>query len=250
MPASTKSSPKAATPSKKPRISSAASASGSPSTSKAAASTSSSSSSAALIDARVSSGQTLKAIKALQSHRQKYKAAQLDKGKEAGKSVLPLDGEDDDAAGAGRTEDMVYLNVTVKRLAKEKKSKPVSIALPHPLNPLQATEVCLFVKDPQRTYKDLLPTLGVSCIHRIVGVSKLKGKFAPFEARRSLMDEYDLFLCDERVAPMMPALLGTKWMQKKKMPVAVNVVKSRHIKAELEKAIGSTRFFSNKGSTM
>lgn len=36
--------------------------------------------------------------------------------------MLPLDGDDD--ASESKTDDMVYLNVTVKRLAKEKKSKP------------------------------------------------------------------------------------------------------------------------------
>lgn len=123
--------------------------------------------------------------------------------------------------------------------------------LPHALNPPTSTAVCLFVKDPQRTYKDLLPTLGVSTVHRIVGVSKLKGKFAAFEARRNLMDEYDLFLCDDRIAPLMPRLLGNKWLQRKsKVPVNVNVVRTRHIKEELDKAIGGTRFGINRGSNM
>ncbi|CAO1625787.1 unnamed protein product [Sympodiomycopsis kandeliae] len=213
-----------------------------------------STSTSTLIDSRVSSTQALKALKALkalQSHRKKHKASQIEQSKETGKSILPLDGdEDDDDASQSKTDDMVYVNVTVKRLAKEKKTKPVQVPLPNPLNPLGSTAVCLFVKDPQRTYKDLLPTLGINCVHRIVGVSKLKGKFAPFEARRNLMDEYDVFLCDERISPMMPALLGNKWMQKKKLPLNVNVTRTKHLKEEIEKSIGSTRFFSNKGSNL
>lgn len=103
--------------------------------------------------------------------------------------------------------------------------------------------MCLFVKDPQRTYKDLLPTLGVSCVDRIVGVSKLKGKFAPYEARRNLLDSHDVFLADERVSALMPSLLGSKWLAKKsKVPLPVNVTRTRHIKAELEKAVGATHF--------
>lgn len=197
----------------------------------------------------MSSAQALRALKALQSHRKKYKASQAEKSKEDGKSLLPLDGDDDDEdASESKTDDMVYLNVTVKRLAKEKSSKPVQIPLPHPVNPFKSTAVCLFVKDPQRTYKDLLPTLGISCVHRIVGVSKLKGKFAPFEARRNLMDEYDVFLCDERVSPMMPALLGSKWMAKKKMPINVNVTHTRHLKKSIETAIGSARMIPNRGT--
>lgn len=81
-----------------------------------------STSAAPLIESRVSSTQALRAFKALQSHRKKHKAAQSEKSKETGKSLLPLDGDDD--ASESKTDDMVYLNVTVKRLAKEKKSKP------------------------------------------------------------------------------------------------------------------------------
>lgn len=62
------------------------------------------------------------------------------------------------------------------------------------------------------------------------------------------MDEYDVFLCDDRVAPMMPALLGNKWMQKKKLPVNVNVTRTRHLKQAIQAAIGSTRFIGNRGT--
>lgn len=81
-----------------------------------------------LIDSRVSSAQALRALKALQSHRKKHKAQQAEQSKQTGKSILPLDGEDADVdASESRTDDMVYLNVTVKRLAKEKKTKPVQM---------------------------------------------------------------------------------------------------------------------------
>ncbi|CAO1614866.1 unnamed protein product [Parajaminaea phylloscopi] len=221
--------------------------------SSASASSSSSSSAEKLVHAHVSSAQASKAFKALQAHRLKHKTQQTQKSKDTGKSELPLDAEDDGedvAVGAARTEDTVYLNVTVKRLDKNKKAKPVSIPLPHPVHDASTSTVCLFVKDPQREYKDLLPSLGVKCVHRIIGVSKLKGKFAPFEARRQLLDEYDMFLCDERIGPLMPKLLGSKWQQRKKMPISVNLVRTKHVKQELEKAVKASRFFANKGSTM
>jgi ribosome biogenesis protein UTP30 len=53
-------------------------------------------------------------------------------------------------------------------------------------------------------------------VKRVVGVAKLKGKFAPFEARRQLMNEHDVFLADDRIIPMLPKLLGKKWMQDRK----------------------------------
>lgn len=53
-------------------------------------------------------------------------------------------------------------------------------------------------------------------ISRVVGVTKLKGKFKPFEARRLLLKENDLFLADERVIPLLPGLLGKKFFEAKK----------------------------------
>lgn len=91
--------------------------------------------------------------------------------------------------------------------------------LPHPpLPPPPATSVCLFTKDPQREYKDLLasPEVNVKFINRVVGVSKLKGKFKPFEPRRELLREHELFLCDERISGLVPGLLGKMFFEAKK----------------------------------
>ena len=78
------------------------------------------------------------------------------------------------------------------------------------------SSVCLITKDPQREYKDLLESHGIRFISRVVGIEKLKGKFKPFEARRMLLKENDLFLADERVVPLLPGLLGKKFFEAKK----------------------------------
>lgn len=62
------------------------------------------------------------------------------------------------------------------------------------------------------------------------------------------MNDYDLFLCDDRVGPLMPTLLGKKWMESKKMPMSVNVVRTKHLKKELDTAVGATKFTSNRGT--
>ena len=78
------------------------------------------------------------------------------------------------------------------------------------------SSVCLVTKDPQREYKDLLESHGIRFISRVIGVEKLKGKFKPYEARRMLLKENDLFLADERVVPLLPGLLGRKFFEAKK----------------------------------
>jgi len=80
----------------------------------------------------------------------------------------------------------------------------------------RTSSVCLITKDPQREYKDLLEKHGIKFISRVVGLEKLKGKFKPFEARRMLLKENGMFLADERVVPLLPKLLGSKWFEAKK----------------------------------
>ena len=89
--------------------------------------------------------------------------------------------------------------------------------LEHTLYPAKSTaSVCLLTKDPQREYKDLLVELGIKSISRVVGVSKLKGKFKPFDVRRQLLQDHDVFLADDRITTLLPALLGKKFFDSKK----------------------------------
>lgn len=89
--------------------------------------------------------------------------------------------------------------------------------LAHPIIDPRTTPICLFTKDPQREYKDLLEEHKIKFISRVVGVTKLKGKFKPFEARRMLLNESGMFLADERIIPLLPPLLGKKFFQAKKL---------------------------------
>ncbi len=86
----------------------------------------------------------------------------------------------------------------------------------HPLVDPRTSGVCLITKDPQREYKDLLEEHKIKFVSRVLGIEKLKGKWKPFEARRLLLKENDLFLADERVVPLLPKLLGKKFFEAKK----------------------------------
>jgi ribosome biogenesis protein UTP30 len=57
---------------------------------------------------------------------------------------------------------------------------------------------------------------GVKFIARVVGLEKLKGKHKPYEARRALANDHQVFLCDESIMPMMPKLLGKIFFDAKK----------------------------------
>ncbi|KAK0503680.1 ribosomal protein L1p/L10e family-domain-containing protein [Armillaria luteobubalina] len=182
-----------------------------------------------LIDSRVSVEQCKRAVDAIHSHQAKKS------DKESANELLP-----------GK-EQIVWLNVAVKKVAAERKIMPTRIPVVHPIVDPRTSGVCLITKDPQREYKDLLEAKDIKFISRVVGISKLKGKFKPFEARRILLREHGLFLADDRVIPLLPKLLGEKWFNAKKQPIPVTLTR-KDLKKELEHAIESTYMNQNRGT--
>jgi len=182
--------------------------------------------------ATFSTDQATKAVNALYAHHQKVRG-------EKEKTQLIS------------KEEHVWLCVNTKVMPKKKSNKPFRIQLPNPpLPPPPTSSVCLISKTPQREYKDLLaaPEHNIKFVSRVVGVEKLRGKHAPYEARRRLCSEHDVFLCDERVMEMMPKLLGKTWFDAKKQPIPVNLTR-KDLKGELSRAISSTYFHESLGTS-
>ncbi|KZT11794.1 ribosomal protein L1 [Laetiporus sulphureus 93-53] len=182
-----------------------------------------------LIDGQVSENQCKLAVNALLTHALKVEEKKAENELLLGK------------------EQNVWLVLTVKQMQPERKLKPYKIPIMHPLVDPRTSSVCLITKDPQREYKDLLEKHSIRFISRVVGISKLKGKFKPYEARRMLLKENDLFLADDRVIPLLPGLLGKKFFQAKKQPIPVSLTR-KDLKDELERAISSTYFHQNQGT--
>ncbi|KAF7966404.1 hypothetical protein HWV62_38442 [Athelia sp. TMB] len=182
-----------------------------------------------LVDSHVSLNQCGLAIEALHAHTSKADA----KAEET--ELLP-----------GK-EQFLWLQIAVKKTQAQKKHKPFKIPIAHPLVDPRSSAVCLITKDPQREYKDLLETHGIKFISRVIGITKLKGKFKPYEARRMLLKDHALFLADERVVPLLPGLLGSKWFDAKKQPIPVCLTR-KDLKGELERAISSTYMHQNQGT--
>ncbi|ODQ55589.1 ribosomal protein L1, partial [Saitoella complicata NRRL Y-17804] len=139
----------------------------------------------------------------------------------------------------------VYLNLSTKKfIVDKKKLKPSRIALAHSLYPEGVTSVCLLVKDPQRTYKDLVEEAGLGdLVQRVIGVGKLKAKWKTYEKRRQLRDTHDLFLADDRVVPLLPALLGKVFLEKKRNPVPISLSgaeTAEQLKKEIRRATNAT----------
>lgn len=181
---------------------------------------------------QLDSKQVLKASKALLKHVH----SKSDKKK---KNLLASD------VDAPENDTAIWLSLSTKKFIVDKrKLKPIRIPLAHSFTPEDAT-VCLLVKDPQRTYKDIVEAAGLSSrIIRVVGISKLKGKHKSYEARRALRNAHDIFMADDRVVSLLSGLLGKTFYRTQKIPVPIVVPttaeKAANLKKEVEKALGCT----------
>jgi ribosomal protein L1 len=117
----------------------------------------------------------------------------------------------------------------------------------HPVHASDSLEVCLFVKDPQREVKDKIKQLGISCISKVIGISKLRQKYAQYEAKRQLCSSFDVFLADNRIIAKLPHLIGKVFFVKKKTPLVVDLRRGAWEKI-FRKALRSTPFFLTEGT--
>ncbi|KAG4103048.1 ribosomal protein L1 [Neocallimastix lanati (nom. inval.)] len=142
-------------------------------------------------------------------------------------------------------ESPVWLVLVTKIPPENSKVKPIRIPLKYPIYD-KDTEVCLITKDPQSEYKEMLKEQGITSINKVIGVTKLKKKYKPYEAKRQLCNSYDIFLSDDRVIPILPKLIGKSFYEKKKNPVPIKMKKGSLLK-EITNALNSTYYFVNSG---
>lgn len=147
-----------------------------------------------------------------------------------------------------------YLNIITKKYASDKKNlKPKRIPVKHCIYPSpEELDFCLISKDPQRTYKDALLEK-VPAIKRIIGVSKFKGKFKSYEAKRLLRSQHDIFLAEDAVVTTLPKLLGKVFYDSKKTPLSIQIgakINADKVKAQVDAIINSTLLQLVPGTTL
>ncbi|XP_009814417.2 ribosomal L1 domain-containing protein 1 [Gavia stellata] len=146
----------------------------------------------------------------------------------------------------------VHLLVTVWKVPRV--AQVIKIPLPHGIRP-ETAEVCLFTKDEpnlsaeqtENLYKKLLIQNGIRSVSQVISYKTLKKEYKLFEAKRRLLNRFDLFLSDDRIRRLLPSHLGKHFYERKKAPLSVNL-KARNLAKELQKHIqGTTLPVTNKG---
>jgi ribosome biogenesis protein UTP30 len=79
--------------------------------------------------------------------------------------------------------------------------------LKHPIQ-TPGTRRCLFTKESQQASKDLLISKKVKGIHKVIALSKFRKNHASKEGQRQLLDQYDIFMADQRLLDVLPHTLG------------------------------------------
>lgn len=97
--------------------------------------------------------------------------------------------------------------------------------------------------------KERLAQADACGVTKVIGVSKLKANYKPFEAKRRLCASFDLFLSDDRILPLLPPLLGKQFFKKKKQPIPVSLAGPRgDWAAEVKRATASTSLVLGGGA--
>ncbi|NXX44608.1 RL1D1 protein, partial [Tricholaema leucomelas] len=146
----------------------------------------------------------------------------------------------------------VHLLVTVWKVPRL--AQLITIPLPYSIR-TEAAEVCLFTKDEpnlsaeqtENLYRKLLIQNGISSVSQIISYKTLKKEYKLFEAKRRLLNRFDLFLSDDRIRRLLPSHLGKHFYERKKTPISVNL-KAKNLAKEINKHIqGTTLPVTNKG---
>lgn len=104
---------------------------------------------------------------------------------------------------------------------------------------------------------------------RVIGISKLRKKFKPYEAKRQLCNSFDIFMADARIVPLLPNLLGKHFFDRKKcvtqqrplascpthlcrqhhrQPIPVDLNR-KNLKPVIEEVLNSTYMYYGKGAS-
>ena len=187
-----------------------------------------------------------KATAALSEFEQKRPATRAPLASEAPAKLSLLD----DATAEDSTQKIIYMNIGLQKIPERVSLKPHILTLPHPwksaADAASPLRVCVITKDPHEEWKTKVRSAQIPVITKIMGADKLYKNFKPYEAKRKLCASYDIFLADCRVLGLLPKLLGKKFFDAKKTPVAVDLT-AADLRGELVNAINNTYLHLTSG---
>ena len=82
-------------------------------------------------------------------------------------------------------------------------------------------------------------------MEKVVNIGKARLRLGTYKLKRELMHNYRVYLADESVTPLMPAIIGKKAMEAKRYPIPVRTKTkdAQGLAENIKKALSSTQLF-------
>lgn len=157
-----------------------------------------------------------------------------------------------------------YLQITTKKFYSNKPNfKPKVIKLsntPITQDQFEDFKICLIVRDDLITSEaqiEQIESENIKHLSKIYTLKDIKTEFKPFEKRRQLYDDYEMFLVDDALMNSLPSLLGKVFYDNgnSKIPLPIRITSTGNpkqlslttLKNQVEKSLNSTFFLPPVG---
>lgn len=177
------------------------------------------------------------------------------------------------SAGEGKkeqllgTDKLVQVQIGLNKVPQNTSPKPVRVEIPHPLHKvvkvdddaasdgnddnLEEAEVCIIVKEESKPWvKDMVDRLPneLGCVKKVLGLQSLRTKHKRYEQRRELLERFDIFLCDDRILPMVGKAIGKNFFEAKKQPVPLKLTRKEALPFAVQRCLRATYMYISAGT--
>ncbi|GAN10505.1 ribosomal L1 domain-containing protein 1-like [Mucor ambiguus] len=138
-------------------------------------------------------------------------------------------------------DNFIYVEIHTHKIMNKAQSKQKQIKLPNSPYP-ENYEICYFTKDDEKVVEGKTQN---TAIKKVIGLNALKTVYKSYESKRKLATSYNLYVVDDRVAPLIPGLLGKSFQAKNRMPIKMK--HSGNMKTNVDNILHSTNVKLHNG---
>lgn len=148
----------------------------------------------------------------------------------------------------GNEPQLVAMIISLREPEKKASNKAHRIPIPHSIYGVEGQEVCLFVKDPEDEIREELIEKNIQGLTEVMGITRLRDDYRTHAQKRELAKQFDLFLTDDRIIPLLHPLLGKAFFLRKKHPIRCKIGKDG-LAERIKSLRDSTYLHSGNGPT-
>jgi len=155
---------------------------------------------------------------------------------------------------ADERDDLVVLQLSLRRVPASRSTRPRLLPLPHPVVGHDGASVCVISDDRPKSRSppssDLLhesKSLHRLPVSEVIPLSTLRTDYRPYESRRCLAASHALFVADRAILPLLPRVLGKAFYSTKKAPIGVDFTRVGWPE-QVHKVLGSAFLYLRSGT--